>query len=492
MTGWRNIGACLLIVSAGIPVFSEPLVDKAFTAIERGDNASFKKLVEAGLDVNSTGGNVRTFLHDASATGNADLVKYLISKKAKLNEHDYFHRTPLLDAHENHHPEIVRLLVEGGADINHWSGIHREKLLHDLILENDTSMTQFFIEHGADIYDLNANGDSALLLAVKKNNLDLVKLLIAKGARVNEKSMYSSPLLEACAAGNDEAAALLLEAGAKPDTADWRRVAAIHKAAQSGRVELIRRLLAKGVDKNQRDIGRMTPLHYAARSGNPEAVRTLIKAGALVKAEASDGKTPLHYAGLGGTREIVEVLLENGADPEKEDLQRLLPVSYVMHKERADVALALTKKLKADYTDSRGETLVHIAAANGIDDLVKNLISRGAKLNRKNKYGQTPLHKAAQRGHGRSVSALLAAHADPMIKDKHGNLPIHVSCQRTEPESFEAFLKGGIPVDVPNDKGLTCRQIVVKRGNTTEYEARYNRMEELLKEYRARPEKKSP
>ncbi len=488
----RKLTAILLLCAAFLPAFGESLVDKAFTAIERGDTASVKRYVENGLDVNSTGGNMRTFLHDACTTGNLELVKFLIAKGAKLNEHDYSHRTPLLEAYEGRHTEIVRALVEGGADLNHWSGIHHEKLLHDIISENDTTTAEFFIQRGADLYDLNANGDSALLLAVQKKNTDLVRLLLAKGARVDEKSMYSSPLLEACTAGSDELAALLLEAGAKPDIADWRRVAAIHRAAQSGRVELIQRLLKKGVDKNQKDIAKLTPLHYAARSGNPEAVRTLIQAGASVKAEASDGKTPLHYAGLGGTRETAALLLAHGADPEKEDKERRIPVAYVMHPQRAGVGIAIAKEMKADYTDSRGETLLHIVSANGIDELVKHLIGRGAKLNRKNQYGQTPLHRAAMRGHAAVVAVLLEAKADAYIKDKNGNLPIHLACLRVEPDSFEAFIRAGISPGVPNEKGRTCAQMLTKKGNTSDYEARFRRMQELLKVNPARPESKSP
>ncbi|OUM62085.1 hypothetical protein PIROE2DRAFT_44650, partial [Piromyces sp. E2] len=44
------------------------------------------------------------------------------------------------------------------------------------------SIVKYLLEHGADIYNRNNKGETPLLIAIKNNYIDLVKLLIEYGA----------------------------------------------------------------------------------------------------------------------------------------------------------------------------------------------------------------------------------------------------------------------------------------------------------------------
>jgi len=51
--------------------------------------------------------------------------------------------------------------------------------------------------------------------------------------------------------------------------------------------------------------------------------------------------------------------------------------------------------MKVDAADKNGRTALHVAAANGHFQVVEELLSWGADVNKAAKGGQTPLHTAA-------------------------------------------------------------------------------------------------
>ncbi|TWP34185.1 ankyrin repeat domain-containing protein [Leekyejoonella antrihumi] len=65
-----------------------------------------------------------------------------------------------------------------------------------------------------------------------------------------------------------------------------------------------------------------------------------------------------------------------------------------------------------DLADSRGNTLLMLAAYHGHTDTVCGLIERGAEVNRPNDRGQTPVAGAIFKGEDDVVRALVAAGAD--------------------------------------------------------------------------------
>lgn len=70
-----------------------------------------------------------------------------------------------------------------------------------------------------------------------------------------------------------------------------------------------------------------------------------------------------------------------------------------------------SRRLAPDLTDDEGNTLLHIASANGHDRVVWCLIEHGADVNLYNLYRWTALIQAAAYGHAAVISILLEAGA---------------------------------------------------------------------------------
>ncbi|XP_069323863.1 M-phase phosphoprotein 8 isoform X4 [Eulemur rufifrons] len=84
------------------------------------------------------------------------------------------------------------------------------------------------------------------------------------------------------------------------------------------------------------------------------------------------------------------------------------------------VALNSNEEYNLDQEDASGMTLVMLAAAGGQDDLLRLLITRGAKVNGRQKNGTTALIHAAEKNFLTTVAILLEAGAFVNVQQSNG------------------------------------------------------------------------
>jgi uncharacterized protein len=118
-------------------------------------------------------------------------------------------------------------------------------------------------------------------------------------------------------------------------------------------------------------------------------------------------------------------------------------------------------------TDHEGISLLSRAAAEGRSNIVKMLISRGAKLDRGTGQGEmTPLMFAAFWGHRQVVSNLLAGGANINATDLSGETALFCAARGRDPSIFRLLLDQGADASLRNDSGRTVLWLAAFRGNT--------------------------
>jgi len=229
---------------------------------------------------------------------------------------------------------------------------------------NDIAAVTRTLGKNPEIVKLTDNAGSTLLHhATAYASLDMMKLLIDKGADVNAVNRRkTAPMHWAI---HDEAKVRLLQGrGAAIDARQVEGRTPLYQAASLANANgVIRFLLEQGADANSKTVVGATPLMAAATRGNVEGMKTLLAKKAAVNTQAGSGATALLNAAASGNATAVKLLLENGANP--------------------------------NLTMKKGDTALMDAAISGVEESVRLLLNAGAEVNARGERGYTALMFAA-------------------------------------------------------------------------------------------------
>ena len=203
---------------------------------------------------------------------------------------------------------------------------------------NERVVKQFLNNSGHSIVDASdRNGWTALTIAAKKGNTQIVSLLVENGADVNKRGgpLYQAPLryalmnYDGIAKVNDSAVnivKLLLEKGANPNEMakqtdeDERNMTLLHFTAIFDQVEIMKLLLDKGanisarsnyIDDEPGTKPSVTPLMFAVQNGNENAVKILLEMGANPNATSKNCMNSFHIAIITNHTQILKILVES-------------------------------------------------------------------------------------------------------------------------------------------------------------------------------------
>ena len=125
------------------------------------------------------------------------------------------------------------------------------------------------------------SGPTPLHLAVTLNKVELVKMLLMKGAHLEAVDDYGyTPLLKAVKYSvPDEIIDLLLVHGADVYAVTEDEKTALHFAAQNDEEDMIRAMIERGLPVDVEDNDGWTPLHEAVYYGSGGAAKALIEQG---------------------------------------------------------------------------------------------------------------------------------------------------------------------------------------------------------------------
>jgi hypothetical protein len=177
-------------------------------------------------------------------------------------------------------------------------------------LGNGVSILRLLLAKGAKPDEKTITGTSPLIVAAGRGNVEMMRILIDKGADVNAKTAAGgTALMSAATAGSTEAVRLLLERGADPNVTTKRNQTALADAATTGNGEVVKMLLDRGVKVDVQDDRGYTALLHAAGSDaiSPPVVKMLLARGASQELKA-DGETARELAVKRGDTEVARLL----------------------------------------------------------------------------------------------------------------------------------------------------------------------------------------
>ncbi len=283
-------------------------------AVVRQNPVLVEILLENGADVNRTDDGGETPLHAAAASSKPNVARMLLRRGANPNAAGRFGRTPLMEAVRLGKIETVKLLLEHGASF-------REK---DVFGRNVISYAALAPEHGREILmlfaekkeplmpppsdlekspllsamlngqpdtvdyllrqipsykegDLQVLGQAAIRIAIDRNRLDWVKLLVERGVELNK----TLPL--------------------------------VFRAARLINVDGVYKFLARN---NVIDRG-YTPLMWAAIRSRPQIAEYLVLQGSDIEALSNEGRDALDYANDTTTRSAIRSARKQLRNPSK-------------------------------------------------------------------------------------------------------------------------------------------------------------------------------
>lgn len=179
------------------------------------------------------------------------------------------------------------------------------------------------LKQGANVNAVGENdGWSALMWASRNGRIEVVKLLLEKGANVNygDKEDWTA-LMIAIETRNKEIVKLLLLQNANVNYRSAGGWNVLMQASRTGDIDMVNLILATGkVLINEQNSAGLTALMIAIP--NMDVVKALVLAGADVKIKDKEGKTALDIA-ISSTspkkNEIIDILKASGAKSRREN-----------------------------------------------------------------------------------------------------------------------------------------------------------------------------
>ena len=269
--------------------------------------------------------------------------------------------------------KVVNDLIKSKADVNVFDN---EKFtpLHRMTIVGNVDMVKLLIKKGADVDVADGRwGSSPLLFAAQKGKIEIVKILLTAGANINFKNNYELDATHfASKEGHYEIVKLLIKFGISLNPKQ------IHYASAEDQIEIIELLLDHGADINSKTQNDHNCLHYAVYNNRYAAAKFLISRGADINAKGKSKQTPLHYAASRGQIEIVMLLLENGANTNSLDEVDETPLhNFILHNKNFNI------------------------------EIIKVLLDHGADFKKRNKSGKSVIDLCKKTRNGTAIMDLI-------------------------------------------------------------------------------------
>lgn len=315
-------------------------------AVDAGNEAMVKLLLEVNADTDIRDDLNRGLLHSAAIDGYEGMVQLLVEKGLEVNAQDRNGKTPLHDASRDGNYKVAKVLLDSGADRT--------------IKDN--------------------HGRTPWVIAWQYGNLNVMRVL--DGEETIEKKI-------------------------EQDTYPQVQSLPIWSLANLGFEKAVKTMISTkphDIYFCDPDMGN-TALHSAVNANNATILTLLLIAGLSPDSLNDYHRTPLHLAAIAGHAPLISILLSHSAKSDQKDQWLETPLRIAHHNRNLECAVLLVEA-GAEPTNSMMQSLFFASIELGRLVAVTKLIEMGADLSVKNVLGQTALQMAKEAGNGEIVQVL--------------------------------------------------------------------------------------
>ncbi|MBE0497431.1 MAG: ankyrin repeat domain-containing protein [Campylobacterales bacterium] len=361
-------------------------------------------------------------------------------------------RPALFQAISNNKIDTANALINSGADVN---VVYDKKTpLCEALLRKNYAIATRIIHAPSVAVDkrcitIDRNYDewerTPLIIAVQEGQVELVDLLLEKGADINGRDRM-----------NDEP----LSSGNTP----------LMYAAGFDKIELVSRLLnnPKKPDVNARNKRGKRALWYASENENLDIVKTLFAYGTKINIADSAGASILTTTVEHKQYDVLDFLVAKGADINHADKIGHTPLMAAIGAE--DSTLRYVEKFlsfKPKLNDiPQEDAALHVATRMRSVGVIKLLLDNGAQIDiATSSAKRTALHNAAISKNKDAAEYLIKRGAKMEIPDSAGHTPLMGATVQADPEMVQLLIKSGAAVDVRPSSNILLTPLVAAAAN---------------------------
>ncbi|XP_067654159.1 putative ankyrin repeat protein RF_0381 [Haliotis asinina] len=394
-------------------------------------------------------------LLNASIHGDLDTVKRILAMSyVDINSRGWWSRTAVMEASKNGHRGVVKFLVDRGANLS-LVDERGDNVLHWACDGGHLDIVKLILS--LDVVDINSGdflGITPVMVAVLHEHRDVVKFLVGEGADVSQVDSDGDTVLHyACRKGDLEIVELILSLNMVDINSRGRfSITPVMGAVHYKHRDVVKVLVGDGAEMSLVDSDGNTVLHYACRSGDLEIVDLILSAyKADINALNNDGKTAVDEARVHGVPQIVELLMSHGNSQRRkkerktEDemgrqhhrMDRIEDERGVSTNSSQDPGWGTSVPPKTVTTQdshphvapSKAHQRLLNASIHGDLDTVKRILAMGyVDINSRGRWSRTAVMEASLKGHRGVVKFLVDRGANLSLVDERGDNVLHWAC----------------------------------------------------------------
>ncbi len=406
--------------------------------------------------------------------------------------------------------KLIEKKINEGHDIAALNSNAFDGVTYALIEKVDNETIKYLLsKKGNGVNKLTHDGRTYIFWAAYKDNLEMMKYLVLKGAKTDVIDSHGYSVLNFAATTGQTNLKLYdflfdMNANIRNEKNHDGANALLLVAPYTKDFTLIDYLISKGASLDDNDKNGNGIFEYAAKGGNIDFLKTLIKKGVKkgknaiifasqglrrkkntlkvyqflesqgIKPNTIDekGRNPLHSIAYNSKDiAIYKYFIDKGVDVNLQDKGGNSPFMNASHSNKLKVVTLLSKYVtNINKKDNNGRSALTMAVNRNTTDVIEFLLEKGANIHTKDKKGNTLSYYLVNNYNNKNTKrfedklALLQKHKLIINQPQNsGNNLLHIATNRSDLDLLKRLVEFNIDVNAKNDENLTALQIAAMK-----------------------------